>query len=94
MDPDTFRPHLNTEFVIASDNGRVGLQLVSVGEPPVVNDVLQFDLILHGPPELQLAQGTYEVSHAQLGSMAWFIVPIVGSNAQRIVYQVCFSAFR
>lgn len=33
----------------------------------------------------------YAFHHDTLGSLMLFIVPVVGSNAERIVYQACFS---
>jgi hypothetical protein len=78
---------------VATVSGDVTLRLMGVSEEPVVNGVRQFALILHGPPEIVLPQGTYALTHTQLGSLAWFMVPVVGSNAERVIYQVCFSTF-
>ena len=36
-------------------------------------------------------QGSYAFHHQALGLLAPFIVPIVGSDAERIVYEACFS---
>ena len=90
-DPADFRAHLESTFRVRTGAGDVTLRLVNVTEEPVSNGLRQFSLFLHGPPEALLPQGTYEIDHDQLGASAWFMVPVVGSNAERIVYQVCFT---
>jgi hypothetical protein len=38
-----------------------------------------------------LPQGTYSFRHDTLGEFLLFIVPVVGSNDERIVYEACFN---
>jgi hypothetical protein len=91
-DPDAFRAHLKTTFHVLTQTGHVPLVLIDVTEPPIRGGVRQFTLLLHGPPDALLPQGTYELRHDDLGSLTWFMVPIAGSNRERIVYQVCYSS--
>jgi hypothetical protein len=91
-DPATFRAHLNTPFHVATGTDDVPLVLIDVSETPIRSGVRQFTLLLHGPPDALLPQGTYELRHDDLGSLTWFMVPIAGSNRERIVYQVCYSS--
>jgi hypothetical protein len=38
-----------------------------------------------------LAQGNYEFQHGTLGAFPLFIVPLLESNRDRMVYEACFS---
>jgi hypothetical protein len=91
IDPTTFRAHLNTTFLITTDFAPVALRLVEVVEEPVSGGMRQFSIYFHGPPDRVLPQGTYMLRHRTLGVLDLFIVPVVGSNSERIVYQACFS---
>ena len=90
-DPATFREHLDTIFQLEDASGPIQLRLVDVTDGGVARDVRQFSLFFHGPSDRLLPQNTYSFQHEALGSLALFIVPIVGSNRERIVYQACFS---
>lgn len=50
----------------------------------------QFSLILRGPLQPALEQGTYTFTHAQLGELTIFIVPI-GRDAAGMSYQAVFN---
>jgi len=90
-DPETFRAQLDTVFRVQDAAGAVPLRLAEVEVGPVSGGLLQFSLFFHGPADRFLPQSTYEFDHDALGRLALFIVPIVGSNRARIVYQACFS---
>ena len=90
-DPATFRNELDTVFQVAHDSGPVPLRLAEVGDERVGGGMLQFSLYFHGAADRILPQGMYAFHHDTLGSLMLFIVPVVGSNAERIVYQACFS---
>ena len=87
----TFRAHVNTAFVVSPGSGAVTLRLADVVERPISAGLEQFSLFFHGPTDRLLPQGTYEIEHASLGLIALFLVPVVGSNHERIVYEACFS---
>ena len=93
-DPATFRKELDTIFRVEDDSHKsdpIPLRLTEVADERVSGGMQQFSLFFHGPPDRILSQGTYSFRHDALGSLMLFIVPIIGSNAERIVYQACFS---
>jgi hypothetical protein len=89
-DPDTFREQLDTIFQI-EDAPAIQLRLVDVKDGGAARGIRQFSLFFHGPGDHVLPQNTYALRHEALGSLAIFIVPIVGSTPERILYQACFS---
>ena len=89
--PEAFREHLNTVFQLDGAMDPIQLRLVEVADEGIERGIRQFSLFFHGPADRVLPQNTYAFSHAALGSLALFIVPVIGSNAERIVYQACFS---
>lgn len=88
--PEIFRAHLETSFELA-DASAVQLRLVEVIDEGIAHGVRQFSLFFHGPVDRVLPANTYAFRHPVLGPLDLFIVPIVGSNDRRIVYQACFS---
>ncbi len=90
-DPEIYRAQLDTIFNVQCETDAVGIRLVAVDAGRQDKGIQQFSLFFHGPAERVLPQGTYEIRHDVLGSLAILIVPIVGSNAERIVYQACFT---
>ena len=90
-DAATFRAHLDTTFVADPGAGGIPLRLADVVDERVSGGMEQFSLFFHGPADRLLPQGTYVLEHAALGVLALFLVPVVGSNHERIVYQACFS---
>ena len=90
-DPETFRAHLGTVFQLDDVSGPLQLRLVEVADDGVASGIRQFSLFFHGPGDPVLPQDTYPIRHEALGSLALFIVPVVGSNRERVVYQACFS---
>jgi hypothetical protein len=90
-DPATFRPHVDKVFVADPGARDVPLRLAEVVDEGVSGRMEQFSLFFHGPPDRLLPQGTYTLEHAALGVFAIFLVPVIGSNQERVVYQACFS---
>jgi hypothetical protein len=90
-DPETFRAQLDTIFQVEDASGPIRLRLVEVADDGVARGIRQFSLFFHGPADPILPQNTYALQHDALGSLAVFIVPVVGSNRERTVYQACFS---
>ena len=89
--PETFREQLDTIFQVDHESGPIPLRLAEVADERVGGGMQQFSLFFHGAADRALPQGTYSFRHAELGSLMVFIVPVIGSNAERIVYQACFS---
>ena len=91
-DPEIFRAHVDTIFEAEDEAGAVPLRLVEVADQPVTRGVRQFSLFFHGPGDRLLPSATHTLRHEALGTLPIFIVPVAGSNAERIIYQACFSA--
>src|ERR1700722_380591 len=85
-----YREQLGTIFSV-DQPGPIELQLTEVTDERVSGGIRQFSLFFHGPADRLLPQGTYSFRHAALGSVMLIIVPVIGSNAERIVYQACFN---
>jgi uncharacterized protein DUF6916 len=90
-DPETFREQLDTVFQVDHDSGTIQLRLAEVADEHIGGGMRQFSIFFHGAAERILPQGMYAFHHDALGSLTLFIVPVIGSNAERIVYQACFS---
>jgi hypothetical protein len=90
-DPAVFREHLDTIFMVDDSAGSVPLRLVEVSDEPFLRGIRQFSLFFHGPADRVLSQRSHAFRHPALGTLEVFVVPVVGSNSERIVYQACFS---
>lgn len=90
-DPAVFRDHLDTIFMVDDGAGAVPLRLVDVSDEPPARGLRQFSLLFHGPGDPVLSQSTHAFRHPVLGTLEIFVVPVVGSTSERIVYQACFS---
>jgi hypothetical protein len=90
-DPETFREQLDTVFQVDHDSGPIPLRLAEVADERVGGGMQQFSLYFHGAADRILQQGMYSFRHDALGSLTLFIAPGIGSDAQRIVDQACFS---
>ena len=93
FDAGTFRPFLHTVFEIDVEGTVVPLELVEVTDVVAQGRLRSFSLFFNGPAEAELTQGSFAFRHPELETMTLFIVPIAGSNAERIVYQASFSRF-
>lgn len=51
---------------------------------------MQFSLVFRGPAAQVLPQATYQVSHAELGELDLFLVPI-GPDAEGMRYEAAFA---
>jgi hypothetical protein len=91
IDPSGFRAQLDTTFRVEVDAVRIPLQLVEVVDERSSGGFQWFSLLFHGPSERPLPQGTHSLHHDALGELMLFLVPVVGSNGERIVYEACFS---
>jgi hypothetical protein len=68
----------------------VTLEVSSVVESPAAPGVHQFAICFEGPADSFLAQGTYQLRHAELGDFAVFMTPIARLPAG-FAYEACFS---
>ena len=90
-DLEGFRAQLGTTFHVEAGSELVAVQLAEVAEGRTGGGFLRFSVLFHGPAARLLPQGTYVFRHDIMGSLPLFIVPVFGSNAERIIYEACFS---
>lgn len=90
-EPHAYRAHAGTDFFVDAPHGQVALRLDRVSDERVTGGFRQYSLYFHGPPAQLLPQGIYLFTHDTLGALALFIVPVLGSNHERIVYEACFN---
>jgi hypothetical protein len=91
LEPEALRAQLDTTFRAGRETDQVPLRLAEVVEGQSGRGIQRFSILFHGPADRLLPQGTYTFRHDVFGEFMLFIVPIVGSNAERIVYEACFS---
>lgn len=87
---ETFQPHVDTVFRVATNAGDVPLRLAEV------TDVRRgrfdnFSILFHGPPDRIFPQAQYAVKHDALGEFELFIGPVMGSDRERTLYEAVFS---
>jgi ribosomal protein S18 acetylase RimI-like enzyme len=86
-----FRGALDTWFEVVQDGSPLMLPLKEVNEHAASGGFARFSLIFHGPGDRLLPQGLYTVRHPAVGEHDLFVVPVIGSTRERIVYEVCFA---
>lgn len=86
----TFRTQCGTTFRVIRDGEEVPLLLAEIVDGPSYGSMESFSLFFHGPADRLLEQATYTFEHDALGSLVLFVVPVLGSNAERIVYEAMF----
>jgi hypothetical protein len=73
-----------TELIEATESSALG------GSGPAGQTRKQFSLVFRGPAAPVLPQGTYRLSHAELGELDLFLVPI-GPDAEGMRYEAVFA---
>ena len=86
-----YRAQTGSDFRVTRGDDTVLLRLASVSDEQRLGEFQQFSLYFHGPPAALLPQGIYLLDHDVIGTLALFLVPILGSNQERIVYEACFN---
>lgn len=86
-----YRAQAGSDFRVTRGDDTVPLRLASVSDEQRLGEFQQFSLYFHGPPAALLTQGIYLLDHDVIGTLALFLVPILGSNQERIVYEACFN---
>jgi hypothetical protein len=83
--------------VTTGDSATPPLELVEAtestepgGQGPDGQSRMQFSLLFRGPTTPVLAQATYRLSHAELGDLDLFLVP-VSAEADGLRYQAVFA---
>jgi len=72
------------ELVEAAESTEIG------GQGPDGQTRNQFSLVFRGPASPLLPQGTYVLTHAELGELALFLVPI-GAEPEGVRYEAAFG---
>jgi len=70
----SFVSYINSVFQVQTTNGTVDFTLTNVNDVPSPTGGEAFSLVFHGGSEA-LAQNTYGVTHAALGTFQLFLVP-------------------
>jgi hypothetical protein len=94
LTPDTFEPHIGTDFSIEVGDGVVTTVLDSVqrhGQRSHGNRTEPFALVFLGPSGSPLPQATYSLAHSELGELAIFLVPIGPDDTGRHRYEAVFN---
>lgn len=86
-----FAEHLYSKFRAQLDGAQaIELELIQAEDAGSTPQQEQFSLIFQGPLELFLPQRTYTLSHAQLGELGLFLVP-VAREKEGYHYQAVFN---
>ncbi len=87
----SFDPHKKSKFkVYPEGKDVVELELVDVTEK-IKKHTASFSLMLKGPKEPVIEQGTHKFKHAKMGEVNLFVVPIITEEENEMRYQVIFS---
>jgi hypothetical protein len=94
---EEFARHLNTKFRVAADLPEpVELELVEAPryrpEAHEQQGMERFSAVFAAPPDYQLTQGTYMLSHEQMGELTLFLVPV--KVGDRLLYEAVFNYFK
>ncbi|EHK54098.1 DUF6916 family protein [Allomesorhizobium alhagi] len=86
-----FEPHLGEVFAVAGNGADIALTL-KAARPlgAALREGGAFALHFLGPPTPPLRQSIYRLSHAALGTLDLFIVP-VGKDNSGILYEAIFT---
>ena len=96
---DNFAGHVGEGFdaTVGVEGPSVPMELIEAtvgsqpgGPGPDGQERLQFSLVFRGPVAPVLAQSTYQVTHAELGELELFLVPI-GPDAEGLRYEAAFA---
>ena len=86
-----FSPYVGQVFHLAGEG--VELELVEAEALPAHEGAPRqdpFSLLFRGPAGCSLPQGTYTLSHKEVGDVPMFLVP-VGQSGQRVLFQAIFN---
>lgn len=94
---ENFSGRVGERFDAAEDDDGVALELVEAvqgdepgGRGPEGQERLQFSLVFRGPAAPGLAQGIHRLTHAELGELDLFLVPL-GPDAEGMRYEAAFA---
>lgn len=91
LSKDELFAQVGTTFSVAVGDGvSVPALLTDIEDGPTVPGIEQFALLFTLPVEMPAVQRTYDMEHAALGAVQWFLVP-VERNRQGLVMQAIFA---
>jgi hypothetical protein len=91
---DTFAQQVGTLFRLQAGPERsVAVELSETSPIRSSGRYEAFSIILRGPSEMPVQQGTYHVDHDAIGSFDLFIVPI-RQDSRALYYEACFNRLR
>ena len=95
---DDFAPRVGESFDVTADDGpALAMELAEAtegrepgGQGPDGQERLQFSLVFRGPSTQVLPQRTYQLTHADLGALELFLVPL-GPDTEGMRYEAAFA---
>jgi hypothetical protein len=94
---DDFGDRVGEQFEVATADGALLIELIEVtgsdvagGTGPDGVQRAQFSLVFRGPADPVLSQGTVALTHAAMGELVLFLVPL-GSDATGMRYEAAFA---
>ena len=89
--PDDLEPLVGQSFSVVQNEGDLRLELVAVRAlPPHSRREKPFALLFRGPSQPVLQQRIHTLAHAELGTMAMFLVPVSGGQGS-VEYEAIFN---
>jgi len=86
-----YRPHLGTSFEVQGHPYALRLESVETFEGTATEG---FSLGFSGPRSALLSQGCHPLSHAVLGSLELFLVPVQAPGTDIHAYEAIFNRLR
>ena len=91
MQKADFSPYLNDEFTVQTESfGAVPIELVEISDKNYETHE-HLSLIFRGSKDTVCNQQIYTISHAKMGEMELFLVPIISEKTDGQYYQVIFN---
>ncbi len=91
LTPGDFQPLVGERFTVVQNEGDLGLELLEVRAlPPHRRRAEPFALVFRGPRQPVLPQRVHTLAHTRVGALAFFLVPVQGSEAG-VDYEAIFN---
>ncbi len=89
---ETFDPHLGPGYTLHAGERTIPLELVSVSSLPTRPGAARasFSLLLRAAERAHVPQAIYAITHAELGTMDVFVVPL-GPDRVGMTYEIVFN---
>jgi ribosomal protein S18 acetylase RimI-like enzyme len=88
---DDFAKHLNTRFTMhLGETDALELELVSTRQLSLSDEQDEYSLLFLGPDKSPVAQGTYRLTHDEMGTLDIFLVPI-RKDVKGVTYEAIYN---